>query len=578
MEKIQNFENLSFGEITAFRNIASDIIKKVLESAGNPDEAQNYIVSRLREVYSEPEKVTNNIPLTLKASESKGQRTKAEVTADVSRKLLIEITDNSISPIYATDLDGRFLLINKRLESILGVPRESLIGKTRAEVLPPEIASQHWVNDLKVINELKQISIEEENIEPDGKHIYISVKFPLFNHQGNLHGVGGISTDITERKKMETTLRESEELFRKVFEEGPLGMAMANLEDGRLTSVNQALCNMLGYTREELLKLTFVDVTHPGHQSEDIEAVKKMLEGKIQCHNTEKRYLKKNGEVIWATRALTKISDIAGQDPYTLSMIMDITEKKLAEEEIKKNSLQLENIVSERTSELKIINKELEAFSYSVSHDLRAPLRSIDGFSQSLLEDYSDKLDDTGKNYLNRVRSAAQRMALLIDDMLNLARVTRTTMNLGSVDLSAIASAICAGLKDNDKKRSAEFTIEPGLNDKADLSLIRAALQNLFDNAWKFTSKNPFTKIEFGQTEIDNRMVYFIRDNGAGFNMEYAEKLFIPFQRLHQQKEFTGTGVGLATVQRIIHRHNGSIWAEGQVNIGATFYFTLNTK
>ena len=241
------------------------------------------------------------------------------------------------------------------------------------------------------------------------------------------------------------------------------------------------------------------------------------------------------------------------------------------------------NILAERASrkfedanrELEAINRELEAFSYSVSHDLRAPLRSIDGFSQILLEDYRDELDEDGRDYLGRVRAASQRMGQLIDDLLELSRVTRGPLRRTSVDLSAVAADVAGGLKASDPGRRGSFMISEGLTARGDARLLRVALENLLGNAWKFTSREPEARVEFGASWRGGRQVYQVRDNGAGFDAAYAGKLFGAFQRLHGSDEFEGTGVGLATVARVIRRHGGEIWAEGKVGEGATFYFTL---
>ncbi len=228
---------------------------------------------------------------------------------------------------------------------------------------------------------------------------------------------------------------------------------------------------------------------------------------------------------------------------------------------------------------LEATNRELEAFSYSVSHDLRAPLRSIDGFSQILLEDYAEELDEDGKDYLGRVRGASQRMGRLIDDLLGLSRVTRGTMNRERVDLSTLAEEVAQGLREARPERAVEFSAREGLEVWGDPRLLRVALENLIGNAWKFTAKASGARVEFGVDEELSRRgrvpVYYVRDNGAGFEMAYADKLFGAFQRLHGSDEFEGTGIGLATVQRIVHRHGGRIWAEGEVGRGATFYFTL---
>ncbi len=237
---------------------------------------------------------------------------------------------------------------------------------------------------------------------------------------------------------------------------------------------------------------------------------------------------------------------------------------------------ELEQRVQERTTQLAAANEELEAFSYSVAHDLRTPLRSIDGFSQAVLEDYSDKLDADGRNHLQRVRAATQRMSGLIDDLLNLSRVTRSEMHLGSLNLSTIAKSIAAELQKSEPNRLVEFAIEENLVASGDSRLLRVVMENLLGNAWKYTARHSRARIEVGRSQGDNgRAVCFVRDDGAGFDPRYAARLFGAFQRLHSTEEFPGTGVGLATVQRIIRRHGGDIWAEAAVEKGATFFFTL---
>lgn len=229
----------------------------------------------------------------------------------------------------------------------------------------------------------------------------------------------------------------------------------------------------------------------------------------------------------------------------------------------------------QRAAELDAVNKELEAFSYSVSHDLRAPVRHIEGFCSILLEDYSDRLDDEGKLYLQTLVSSTQKMSGLIDGLLALSRVTREEIHTVSVNLSDTAQQTVAELRRAQPERQVEFAITPGLMATGDPRLIRVVLDNLLGNAWKFTSRRPVARIELGTIRQNGRTVFFVRDNGAGFDMAYVDKLFGPFQRLHGAEEFPGTGIGLATVQRIIHRHGGAVWAEGAVDRGATFYFTL---
>jgi light-regulated signal transduction histidine kinase (bacteriophytochrome) len=231
-----------------------------------------------------------------------------------------------------------------------------------------------------------------------------------------------------------------------------------------------------------------------------------------------------------------------------------------------------------RSIELAIANKELETFSYSVSHDLRAPLRSIDGFSQALLEDYASKLDKQGEEYLHRVRNATKRMEQLIDDMLRLSRLTRTEMTIETVDLGKIANTVINELKKTDPSRNYKFKTQKNILTDGDANLLSILLENLLGNAWKFTKKCKQTEIEFGKKQQDKETVFFIRDNGAGFNMKYADKLFIPFQRLHDDAEYPGTGIGLGIVARIVNRHGGRIWVESEENKGTTFFFTLGGK
>jgi len=277
-----------------------------------------------------------------------------------------------------------------------------------------------------------------------------------------------------------------------------------------------------------------------------------------------------------------------------LGALTDAFNQMLGRIEDQKNELQryaadLEQRVEERTRELQerneslrrnaaellAANTELDAFAYSVSHDLRAPLRSIDGFSQILLEDYAARLDEAGRESLHRVRAASQRMGTLIDDLLKLARVTRAEMRTEVVDLSGMARDIAAELQRATPERQVEFAIAPGLKARGDARLLRVALDNLLRNSWKYTAKQPGPRVEFGSVEANGGQAFMVRDNGAGFDMKYADKLFGVFQRLHSAAEFEGTGVGLATVRRIINRHGGRIWAEGAVDQGATFYFTL---
>ncbi len=266
-----------------------------------------------------------------------------------------------------------------------------------------------------------------------------------------------------------------------------------------------------------------------------------------------------------------QVQGASGSERIILLAIEDITERKEIEAGLERTRKEL---VKARDA-AEASNKELEAFSYSVSHDLRTPLRSIDGFSQALLEDYQDRLDDTAKSYLNRVRKATQHMGRLIDDMLKLSRVTRSEYRLETVDLSLMVRDIAETMKQEDPGRTVDVIIREGVTVNGDPALLKIALDNLIDNAWKFTGKEKRPQVEFGTILTAGKTAYFIRDNGVGFDMAYVDKLFGAFQRLHTSLEFPGTGIGLATVRRVINRHGGQVWVEAAVGKGATFYFTI---
>jgi len=337
-------------------------------------------------------------------------------------------------------------------------------------------------------------------------------------------------------------------------------------------------CKLItGYTANEFINDSslYGRIVHPDDREIFEKHLAEIHVESGQDSRVEFRIITRNGEERWIEHLCGNIFGSDGKWLGQRSNNRDITDRKRMEEEIHKLNQELEQRVRERTFQLEAANKELEAFSYSVSHDLRAPLRGIDGFSLALLEDYHDKIDEQGKKYLQRIRFAAQHMAQLIDDMLNLSRVSRGEMNIQEVNLSKIAKEVISELIENKPEREVEFIIQEGIEARCDSHLLRIVLENLFGNAWKFTSNHPTARIEFGMQLQKDTAVYFVRDDGAGFDMKYAQKLFGAFQRLHTANEFPGTGIGLATVQRVIHRHGGKVWAEAQIDKGAAIYFTL---
>jgi PAS domain S-box-containing protein len=332
--------------------------------------------------------------------------------------------------------------------------------------------------------------------------------------------------------------------------------------DLRITYVNARMARFWGFEPSEMIGMSLEDVTRAAEASGE-EALAHFR----TALQTDRRQTFENlYKDRWYEFRVYPFSD--GIAAY----VRDITQRHDEQKRILDLNVELERRVEERTKQLELANKELESFSYSVSHDLRAPLRAIDGFSIALVEDYNDQLDDRARNYLARVRKAAQRMADLIDALLKLARVARAAIVYTTVDLSAIVDAFVIELRERDPGRAVEFVVEPGLFANGEPNLLRAVLENLVGNAFKFTRDAPAARIEFGRNDESE---FFVRDNGAGFDMAYSNKLFGAFQRLHAIEEYEGTGIGLATVARIIHRHRGSIRAEGALGAGATFYFKL---
>jgi PAS domain S-box-containing protein len=439
-------------------------------------------------------------------------------------------------------LDGKVITANPETLHLLGYTEKELVGKEFSSIaISAEI----------ITGKNRELAY----LTKSGKTVPVLLLISAIKGKaGEPLGVVAVARDITERRKMEQDLRESEEKYRTLVDHALVGIGIH--QNGRIVFANKELADMLGYTPEEGIGLSIADRIHPDERDFIMARAQRRQRGFTEPETYEIRLLKKDGSTFYALISNTVI-EYNGR-VATLMTIADVTDTKARKE-------------------LEQANKELEAFSYSVSHDLRAPLRSIDGFSQALLEDYEDKLEAQGKDYLRRVRAASQRMSQLIDDLLSLSRITRAEMRYEKVNLSVLAESIAAELQETQPERQVKFVIEEDITAYGDSHLLRVVLENLLSNAWKFTSKHPRAKIEFGATQHEDKPVYFVRDDGAGFDMAYIDKLFVPFQRLHAETEFPGTGIGLATVQRIVRRHGGSVGAEGEVEKGATFYFTLQS-
>jgi PAS domain S-box-containing protein len=388
--------------------------------------------------------------------------------------------------------------------------------------------------------------------------------------EGNLLRTAGTVQDITAQKLAHKALEESERKYRAVMENASDGILIASIE-GKVLDGNRRMQTLLGYSRDELLNL-YVSEIHPPEEAEKLRiAFISLREHGFSLF--EHLLLRKDGTTIPVEVAGTFVT--FDNQQVALGLFRDIRERKRIEAELDRHRNQLEHLVEQRTAELMTLNSELESFSYSVSHDLRAPLRAIKGFCAALQEDCTFQPDATCRNYLERIQSASERMGYLIDDLLRLSRTVRAEMNFHVVSLSAVATELLQDFHTLDSERHIHCVVAEGVTVRCDLTLIRSLLQNLLSNAWKFTRSRADAMIEFGVITHADSPIYFVRDNGIGFEMVHAEDLFNPFYRLHTPSEYEGNGIGLTTVQRIVHRHGGRVWAESVPRQGATFYFTL---
>jgi PAS domain S-box-containing protein len=539
------------------------------------------------------------------------RRRQLELTLRQSEARYRAIIEDQTEFITRYQPDGTFTFVNEAYCRYFSLDRETIVGK-RYEPVIYEEDRERVAELVNTMNSENPVVIIENRVLVNGEVRWTQwVNRALFDERGNFIEYQSVGRDIDALKQAEAELQQANELLEARVQERTRELALANEElqtevfmhkqtaealqdseeryrklvelcpdaifiqsEGKFVYVNEAAVKFYGaIAPQELLGRSIYDFLHPEFRDLVEERIKMLVRDKQAVPMMEEKWLRVDGTVVYGEVAAIPF---VHQGKSTVQVVIrDISDRKRSEQEIRRLNAELEERVIQRTAQLEAANKELEAFSYSVSHDLRSPLRSIDGFSQALLEDYADQLDNFGKEYLGRVRKAAQRMAELIDDLLQLSRLTRSQMCVEEVNLSQLAIAIAADLQSTQPERQVELAIAPNLIASGDLRLLKIVLENLLGNAWKFTSKKTQARIEFGLTEDDGTPAYFVRDNGTGFDMAYADKLFGAFQRLHAMTEFEGTGIGLATVQRIVRRHGGRVWAKGEVGVGATFYFIL---
>jgi PAS domain S-box-containing protein len=505
------------------------------------------------------------------------------------------IVRNAPEAVVIIDQDSIIREWNPRAESIFNWKFEEVAGKPLHEIIiPPHLREAH----LRGINHYLKTGegpvlhkpIEMPALRKDGTEFPAGISISPFNHKGKKLFVGFIS-DITERKETEKQIKQlnaalgqrvvertdelhkSEEKYRYIFENNPMPMWVISLADFHFMDVNEAAIYHYGYSREEFLSMTALDIRPDDERDRFFH-----IDRNNQFTTTPSvwRHIKKDGTVIYVEVSAHAI-DIDGKKARIV-LSNDVTERRKMEDEINNLNRDLEERVARRTEELQLANDELDAFTYSVSHDLRAPLRAINGYAQILMEDYSEKIDAEGVRTLDVIVNNAKRMAQLIDDLLDFSRLGKLNVVKVSVDMNALATSIADELKNQQSKKEVEITIKPLPAVYGDSSMLKQVMTNLISNALKYSAKKETSVIEIGSYKENSNIVYYVKDNGSGFDMQYYEKLFGVFQRLHSMKEFEGTGVGLALVKRIITKHGGSVWAEGKIDNGATFYISLPEK
>ena len=516
--------------------------------------------------------LSNDITERVKAEEELQRSVKA---LNESQQLLSAIVDNSSAVIYVKNLQGQYLMINRRFTELFHLSQEKVLGNTDYDFFSKDMADAFREIDVRAAE--SDYALTEQEVAPhdDGLHTYISVKSALRHENGKAYATFGISTDITQLKIVEETLRKSlREISDYKFALDESSIVAITDQKGIIKHANDNFCTISKYSRGELIGQDHRIINSGYHSKEFIRNLwVTIANGKIWRGELKNRA--KDGTIYWVDTTIIPFLNEEGKPYQYVAIRSDITGRKKIEDELQQLNEALEEKVNTRTEQLLLANKELETFSYSVSHDLRAPLRIINGFGQILLEDYAEKLDEQGERIIQRIMNSTRKMGLLIDNLLDFSRLGRSEMRLSDVDMNELVKEVLDELKNGDTPVPSKLTVSHLKTAKGDGHLLKQVWINLISNAVKYSGKKEDPVIEIGTIKKENKDVYYIKDNGVGFDMKYKDKLFGVFQRLHYETEFTGTGVGLALVQRIITRHGGKVWAEAKENEGATFYFIL---
>ena len=500
------------------------------------------------------------------------ERKRVEEALRASDQLFHDGFDYSPTGMALTGLDGRLVEVNAAFARMLGFDDAGqLVAQDFARYTHPDDLAANREGIRMMVEEGKPYVAEKRYIRRDGAVVYALMgSTAVLDADGRPSMLFTQVQDITERKLAEAALRASEERFRGGFANSPIGMALVD-PNGKYLEVNSTHARMLGVEDpDEMIGLRFEHFVHPDDVADTYASIERLYE--TGTDHGERRYIRKDGATVYALFGSSVVRDADGQPSVLFSQAEDITERKLAEAEVLRLNAELEQRVLRRTAELKAANQELEGFAYSLAHDLRAPIRAINGFGAALSQNHGHELGDPGRETLDRIRRASAKMGELIDAMLLLSDLTTRELSITSVDLGAVATEISEELRALDPGRGVEFMIGDGLETVGDQRLVRVLMRNLLENAWRFTSPCEHARIEVRRAGAG---VFAVRDNGVGFNMDFADLLFKPFARLHREDEFPGIGVGLTTVERIVRRHGGAVWGEGRPGEGATFYFKL---